>query len=85
MSEMVEIFCAINEKRKSDRSKKRISAPELLTQNGIAFESKNFGAHLIVKAGDLTIDFWPGTEKWIYRNSNMKGHGTQTLIRKLTA
>lgn len=64
------------------RANNRASSPEVLRQRGIPFESKNGGAHLIVTLGELVIDFWPGTGKFITRGANSKtGRGVFNLLK----
>jgi len=80
MGEMGEIFNAMKEESKERRASHREQAPKLLDEAGIPFESKNGGAHLIVKRSDCYIDFWPGTGKWTSR-SGKKGFGVMSLIK----
>lgn len=56
----------------------------MLLKAGIRFETKNLGAHLIVRALGLTVDFWPGTGLWIVRDTKRQGRGVQRLIDALT-
>lgn len=65
---------------KKRRQKNRESSSMLLREQGIEFEEKNAGAHLIVKGRDCLIDFWPGTGKFITRNGK-KGRGVFNLIK----
>lgn len=66
------------------RARHRESSPELLRAAGIAFVSKNEGAHLIVTHNDVTVDFWPGTGKWNTRPVDGKDHrGVKPLIAYL--
>ena len=51
----------------------------LLDQLGIDFERLNRGAHLIINAREMVIDFWPGTGKWSNRKGK-KGQGIKSLI-----
>lgn len=61
------------------RSSNRDSSAKLLSERGIAYESKNDGAHLIVTHAGKTCDFWPGTGKWIVRKGP-SGRGVFRLI-----
>lgn len=56
----------------------------MLHKAGLKFEAKNFGAHLIIRAIGLTVDFWPGTGLWIVRQPRREGRGVQRLIDALT-
>lgn len=55
------------EESKSRRRSNRESSAQILRDKGIQFQSRNCGAHLIVECNGETIDFWPGTGKWIRR------------------
>jgi hypothetical protein len=61
------------------RAANRDASAEILRTKGIAFESKNGGAHLIVHG----FDFWPGTGKWVRRRDGRKGRGVNNLIALL--
>jgi hypothetical protein len=64
------------EKRKSNT----INSTDLLIKFGIPFESKNYGAHLVV---DCNIDFWPSTGLFINRKTKKKGRGISNLLKLL--
>jgi hypothetical protein len=82
MSEMGEIWTGIKAMRQEKRAANRQSSADLLLQAGIPFQSRNAGAHLIVrpKTGYL-IDFWPGTGLWQQRGNPRKHRGVQSLIK----
>ena len=64
------------------RAGNRESSPKLLEQAGVEFQSCNNGAHVIVTgAGWELIDFWPGTGKWIARETKHKGRGVFNLLK----
>lgn len=66
-SDMGEMF---NDWRAMKQQKKRYnmaSSTDILRERGIPFESKNGGVHLIVKAANMVVDFWPSTGKWTVR------------------
>jgi hypothetical protein len=67
------------------RAKNRESSETVLTRHGIAHESRNNGAHLIVRRNNYTVDFWPGTGKYIFRETSpvIQGRGVFNLIRQL--
>lgn len=67
------------------RAGNRMSSAEILKSKGIAFESKSFGVHLIVRHAGKTVDFWPGTGKWIIRGGPSRGCGVKNLLRQLGA
>ena len=54
------------------RTSNRESSAEILKENGIDFVSHNGGAHLVVNG---SIDFWPGTGKFMVRTNGGKGRG----------
>lgn len=66
------------------RTSNRESSPAMLAAAGVAFESKNGGAHLVVTGLGKTVDFWPGTGRWIERKTNAKGFGVRKPIKALT-
>lgn len=66
------------------RANNRIDNAAMLLAAGLKFETKNFGAHLVVRALGRTVDFWPGTGLWIVRNTKLQGRGVQHLIDSLT-
>ncbi|MDN7481889.1 hypothetical protein QZM38_13750 [Burkholderia orbicola] len=49
------------------RARNREQSNLLLRENGYDFDERNGAAHLIVRTARGTIDFWPGTGKWITR------------------
>jgi len=63
------------------RADNRKSSPELLKEAGIAFDTKNDGAHLVVPVRGLLIDFWPGKGLWIVRGSTQRHGGVRKLIK----
>lgn len=65
---------------KLQRAKKRAQSTKRLKKEKIEFESKNYGAHLIVEGPYGLIDFWPGTGKWKCRNTGKNDQGLNELI-----
>ena len=82
MSDIGDSFAALKEHSQHKRASNRESSAHILRRNHIYFESKNGGAHLIVKAGDRIVDFWTGTWKYIVRKG-CTGRGVYNLIREL--
>lgn len=70
--------------RQQKRAENRTDSASMLLAAGLKFETKNLGAHLIVRALGLTVDFWPGTGLWIVRNPRREGRGVQRLIDAIT-
>lgn len=77
-----ETFRAMREESQERRAHHREASPRLLREAGIPFTEHNGGAHLIVD-NPPTVDFWPGTGKWIVRGTNKKMRGVLHLIRYL--
>lgn len=83
MSDIGETWSGYKEQRKAKRDKNRESAHEILGNRGIDYDAKNGGAHFIVYGESETIDFWPGTGKFIARTSKVSGRGIFNMIRHL--
>ncbi|MNN70290.1 hypothetical protein D3C81_1861330 [compost metagenome] len=67
------------ERRASNRERSALKLQEL----GISFVSNNDGAHLIVMHAGKTVDFWPGTGKFIPRGAGRPGRGVFNLLKHL--
>jgi hypothetical protein len=78
---------AMKEAGKQRRAGNRESSAALLSERGIAFQSKNDGAHLVVSHAGKVADLWPGTGKYRIRRPGGKGEvyrrGVFNLIREL--
>lgn len=74
--------CAIESSER--RARHRQSSPEMLRAAGIAFTTKNAGAHLIVTHNGRTVDFWPGTGLWHLRpHDGRERRGVRELIKHM--
>lgn len=73
----------MKERSQQRRADNRESSAKMLAAAGLAFEVKNDGAHLIVKANGRTVDFWPGTGLWVVRGTNERRRGVRRLIQQL--
>lgn len=71
------LFAARREASQIKRALNRQSTPEVLKAAGIAFVSKNSGAHLIVLE---RFDLWAGTGLWRDRLAKREGRGVRNLI-----
>lgn len=80
MGEEHEIYGGLAEESKQRRAGNRENSAKILADEGIKFESKNLGAHLIVSGHSITVDFWPGTGKWIIRGGKT-GRGVFNLLK----
>lgn len=88
MGDMADDFRAMREHGQIRRAANRQSSKQVLEAAGVAFEVRNNGAHLIIKHDDKTVDFWPGTGKWINRvappgRAAPKGFGVFKLLKHL--
>ncbi len=83
MSDLAEDFKAWKEHKQEKRADNRENSANILTAKGISFESKNAGAHLIIKHNQSVMDFWPGTGKYIFRNQSKSDRGVFNLIKQL--
>lgn len=77
---MAALYREQSEASKAKRASNREYSARLLTEAGIAFETRNDGAHLIV-AG--RYDFWPGTGLWMVRGDRTKNRGVRKLIARI--
>lgn len=66
---------------KAKRAHNRENSNRLLRENGYQFEEKNDAAHLIVQTLRGIVDFWPGTGKFIVRDSQFEGRGVFNLMQ----
>ncbi len=82
MSDIGDAFAVRKECSQIKRGNNREQSAQILKNAGISFESKNFGAHLIVTHNGKTVDFWPGTGKFIVRGGTT-GRGVYNLLRLL--
>lgn len=85
MSELGEIYSAMREAGREKRASNRDTSPAILARHGVAFETKNDGAHLIVRHGGKVADFWPGTGKYNVRGVKHYRRGVFNLLRDLGA
>ncbi|NOR64932.1 MAG: hypothetical protein GQ468_02835 [Candidatus Scalindua sp.] len=81
MNETSEMWKAHGNASKERREDNRDQSTKLLTEHEIAFEVKNYGAHLIVQSDKGIIDFWPGTGKWKARKANKYRRGVFELLK----
>ena len=82
MGDMGDDFRALRQYQKDKRAKNTKASTEILAENRIEFESKNFGAHLIITGAKGKIDFWPSTGKWRDRIGR-HGRGVIVLLERL--
>lgn len=84
MSEAAEIFPGLKAESIARRAANRCRSTGMLTGLGLQFEVKNDGAHLIVRHEGQTVDFWPGTGKFIPRKPGARhGRGVFNMLTYL--
>lgn len=83
MGDMGDYWKDVKQESMERRARNRESSADYLKKHGVEFESKNGGAHLIVKGRDCLIDFWPGTGKYIARNGE-NGRGLRNMLKLCT-
>lgn len=66
--------------RQEKRAINREESRKLLERGGIPHTVHNDGAHLIVSLNNYTVDFWPGTGKWIIRGVGRSGRGVLNML-----
>ena len=64
------------------RARNRERGAERLETEGIAHETKNDGAHLIVSHCGIIVDYWPGTGLWRVRSSGESQRGIGSLVAR---
>lgn len=84
MGDMAEGFREMNKLKKERRQSNTERSTEMLEKYGVDFESKNGGAHLIVKHGGKVIDFWPSTGRFIERGGK-GGRGVFNVLKRVRA
>ncbi len=77
ITELTRMKAHAKEKRKTNTEK----STQILIDNGIQFESKNGGSHLVVQGKNTIIDYWPSTGSFITRKWNKKGRGVFNVIK----
>lgn len=50
---------------------------------GVKVSRLNEGRQLVIKKGNKTVDFWPGTGTYVVRGFNTRGRGREQLIEEL--
>lgn len=65
------------------RANNRQDTADVLRTNGVKFESKNHGAHLVIEHAGLVADLWPGTGLFSIRGRKPNGRGVFELLKRL--
>lgn len=83
MGDMAEGFRVLSEIRKGKRRDNTKYSTQLLTDQGVPFESRNGGAHLLV---DGVAHFWPSTGLFIpFDRKWNKDRGVMRLLKFVRA
>ncbi len=78
VGDMGDMYRGWDELRKKEKEEKHAHAHKWLKDNGVIYDSKNMGTHIILKLECQRIDFWPSTDK-IKINNYVMGNGLATL------
>lgn len=81
MGDMGDFWRDVKAAGQERRANNRTNGAATLKAKGIEFTEKNGGAHLIVKAGERTVDYWPGTGLWVVRGQPASRYGLRGLIQ----
>lgn len=77
MGDMGDDFRAMRKHWQEKRESNREQSTARLTREGVVFESKNDGIHLIVEG---RVDYWPSTGRWIERANRRRHRGIKSLL-----
>lgn len=80
MSEFAEDMRAFKEYSKEKKAANREKSTALLIENGIKFESRNDGLHLIIQTLGGRVNFYPSTGLY---NGVLSGRGVFTLMEAI--
>lgn len=80
MGDMGEMYRDWDEQKKEKKSSNKEYSTNKLISEGVDFESKNGGVHLIVTGKKCLIDYWPSTGKFITRDGK-NGRGINNLLK----
>ena len=83
MSDVGDDYKLLRERSQQKRAHNRNDSADILSQKGVQYSVSNNGAHLIVKHDGVTVDFWPGTGKYIVRTGSraqLRGRGVFSLL-----
>lgn len=52
-----------------------------LDEEGIEYNKKNDGMHLVIPAAGQFVDYWPSTDVFIVRGTSIRGEGVEKVIQ----
>lgn len=81
------VWRAMRQRSAEKRAENREQSARILERAGVKYVARNLGAHLTVTHAGKTVDFWPGTGKWIDRfqlsGMSSSGRGVFKLLKYL--
>lgn len=86
MSDYADFSRSLRESSKHRRARNRDNGAAILREYEIVFETLNEGRHLVVRYAGHVIDYWPGTGRWIARDTRDpigEGRGVFRMLRAL--
>jgi len=75
-----EHYGIMKKESKDRRATNREKSSNLLKKYDVNFNSCNGGSHLVITDKTRSIDFWPGTGKWVVRKG-ISGRGFFRLLK----
>lgn len=82
MGDTGEDFRVMREFARDKKAKNKKDSTQILIDNNIEFESKNYGVHLIIRHNGFIVDFWPSTGLFEAR-AGWHGRGVKNLLKKI--
>ena len=80
MSEFAEDMKAYREYSRDKKERNLAYSTALLMENGIQFESRNDGLHLLIETAKGRVNFFPSTGLY---NGALSGRGVKNLLKEL--
>lgn len=66
-NELTEMWRDYKQSRQEKKHSNKDNSTATLDRNNIKYASHNNGVHLVIEAGQRTIDYWPSTGKFLVR------------------
>lgn len=83
MGDLGDDYRALRKHRQEAKHQRKDEAIRLFTLHKVNYTVHNNGAHFIVEGPNCYIDFWPGTGRWIPRNTSELNFGIVNLLKLL--